>query len=1177
MPSPLKKVHTQIFTGGKNTDLAAEYVPNNVYRYMLNCNVLSTADGNVGVVTNIKGNKVIEVNLPNGINKTRGVALDEENNRMYFAVWNSEGYHSWYRYDYITNKVTKVIQCRTDTNDVDIFKWQEHEYIWHADIVNNNLLYWVMKGHPPRKINIDKAMDKSPAGYGHDISELFTRAYKRAGVYSPDVEYFTDTTKRFNLLYRRQFKFAYRWIYDDNEKSDWSDWSAVPNPTYESFLGEATIPDENNGIMVYIETGPSIVVGIEIAVQTILDDGSLSPWMLVDSLNKRHSNISDENRYGYKFYNEGSYSPVDQAKIFRKYSNMPRDPATQSFTKNAIVYGHFTEGFDPVDIDVSWDVEYNQIYFDDPVTDENDPSITYNQLGTDRDKGRHATIGEFIIGPDVKRGNVFEVEFLSVGTPLSNTVKAGQLIRQTLRVVAMSNDDARSIASKLANQLRTIQSGPSDHHKKSYVRDIVSYGGGSFGFQWRHRTSYQASYWIVNVKAIPVETAVLEDNGQSVRIIKNGSSAKYGIEYYDEDGVCTAVQSNDSLIVAIKSANDLNAICSPNIKFSINHRPPPYARYWSLVRTKDLVFDRYIYLLAQRVVEIEHDSGEKFWDISLGSLYTYQRIHPNTTLKYDFKAGDRIRAMYERDSDDDPFVIVQSYKDFEILSFSPIVTTVINENIVVDGSNKVVAVAPKTDHIGSFIRIDGVEREIIGVDGDSYELEDDIATGSTESTRTFPTYEIINKRGVLRVAADDFYPISGGSIVQIYSPASQTGAGNDEIFHSFGKKFNIINPGTPEAYHEGNIQNQTDSIPAIVSVTEGSAYARQRAFPLNNSETNTQIAIGLVEDASYSDFYHSDMTDDGKANALDLGHGVVKFDSRLRWSNNYIEGTRINGLNDFDNLDREDYNDQYGAIVRTIFANGRLYVFKHLKCAYATVYANRITQADGNTILATSDRLLPRMLEYFLWDGGIGDNPGGVTRSGNNFFFVSPDSGIVGIITYNGVEPISVTYNVDSEIRKKIALSKSSNAPMITWFDRKSGNYELTFTPHDILIYQGEFVQDDWDIVDDSPQMLDMMFYGINTTGVLPDVADIESSLNITFNDNGVTVPFEDNGSPRYYWIAYLSSNPLLGTWQDPDNLMNVGSIGTQGGLFRQFQNVGPYRVAITRYPTQMNSMIFKV
>lgn len=92
MPSELKRIDTHIFSGGMDTVTAKELLEPNKYAYMLNCNVLSSAVGNVGVVTNDKGNTLIQVPLPSGVNRVIGCVNDEERNNFYFAVWNNEGF-----------------------------------------------------------------------------------------------------------------------------------------------------------------------------------------------------------------------------------------------------------------------------------------------------------------------------------------------------------------------------------------------------------------------------------------------------------------------------------------------------------------------------------------------------------------------------------------------------------------------------------------------------------------------------------------------------------------------------------------------------------------------------------------------------------------------------------------------------------------------------------------------------------------------------------------------------------------------------------------------------------------------------------------------------------------------------------------------------------------------------
>src|SRR5690606_37244868 len=131
-------------------------------------------------------------------------------------------------------------------------------------------------------------------------------------------------------------------------------------------------------------------------------------------------------------------------------------------------------------------------------------------------------------------------------------------------------------------------------------------------------------------------------------------------------------------------------------------------------------------------------------------------------------------------------------------------------------------------------------------------------------------------------------------------------------------KFEIVE-SNGQFLHRGNSQDQTDTLPAIVRVEGFDNYVRNRDLITNNSETNPQSIITSVEDRSYSDFYQSDISSLGRPTRLDDSRGVVHFEDRLIWSNNFIEDTKINGLNMFLSTNRVDYNDKYGSIKKIIF------------------------------------------------------------------------------------------------------------------------------------------------------------------------------------------------------------------------------------------------------------------
>ena len=106
MPSSEKQISQHTFTDGIMTSLAPEVAPNTSARYILNCNMLSQGEGNVGIITNVKGNKIISFDLPEGQNKCIGTANDEENNRFGYLICNENKLHGLYIFDGLTKTIT---------------------------------------------------------------------------------------------------------------------------------------------------------------------------------------------------------------------------------------------------------------------------------------------------------------------------------------------------------------------------------------------------------------------------------------------------------------------------------------------------------------------------------------------------------------------------------------------------------------------------------------------------------------------------------------------------------------------------------------------------------------------------------------------------------------------------------------------------------------------------------------------------------------------------------------------------------------------------------------------------------------------------------------------------------------------------------------------------------------
>jgi hypothetical protein len=1052
------KIYRQNFSNGVNSDIADELMPEGMVRDMVNIDIFSS-DGTMGVATNIWGNVQIEIDLPEGENRAIGrPLLDEENNRMFLFIQNSEGYHTIYEYNHSTESVTRVFQDITDTGGNGFLGWRSTDLLVHSDIINGNILTWSMKGFQPRWMNIDKAKDKTTNGYGQTISDHTIRAYKRTAKFPPVVRYITDPDTKFNNVYGNLFKFATRYIYDDGQKSHFSDFSKVAIPDKEDITGSQGVPLENNAISVTFNSGDNTVTKIELIMQKTNNvDGGFQDWVSIGIFDKSVIGINDSSDYEYIFYNDVPYLSIPQSEVLLPYSMLPRDPACQMFTNNSLIYTNFTEGFEPVVTDVEVEVTYEDLYIDSSSTPVwNDPTIIINELDHNWVKsswlggeGYRLTKIEVIIGPDVKKGNRYSLisnNKTLTGRPPNFTSKPTVQIESK---VASRNDTSFTMASDIANRLRGLYY--TDGRQGSYVGEVTTDGAGNSRFEFNICNDKGNDYFSFYGIPHPVQYEDLSDTGSSVVNRKLGSAFRAFIVYEDDDTRRTlSYPIGDN--ISISNLNELGEIKSAVVSYMINHLPPEWAVSYQIYETRDLVHQDFIQIMIQTKVNYTEDtSGTVFHDLVIGSLHTYQEMHPNNTLRYEFKKGDRVRLLREY-TEDDGWTVPTDVIEYEVVDYFETVTDVIDSNIKINNTNIVETNNPDANNIGSYISIRGFKRRITGVTSSGYELESSIKIDNSNDV-TEPSYSIINNRGVLRIKENPAYPINANgsdefAIVEVYKPYRESINSENEISYAIGEKYDIITVNGVK-YHQGNTQDQSAVQPAIVRTEGIDSYVRNREMPTSDDPKNPQTLLAKIEDRSYSDFYYSNLSSYGRAGVVDNGRGVVHLGSASVFTNNFIAGTDVNGLSMVLPESRVDYNDSYGDINRTMFHEGRGYIFKALKTGFVIIKGNIINSPDGSTnIVGLIKDLMPDKMEYFVWEGGIGNEIDGVVRDGNNIYYVSPNSGVLSRIGYSGSEPISKQKFLDKEIRQTLSDASASNARVHLGFDRSKGNITMVVDPY---------------------------------------------------------------------------------------------------------------------------------
>lgn len=1080
MPLGEKLIHKQTFVDGMNSDNARELMPNTQARYILNCHIRSSLGGNEGIVTNIKGTTIIDTPLPDGYNKTIGTASDEENGRFSFMVYNDQGFHTVLEYDEISNTVRVLLTDILDTGGEKVLNFDLDWPILHASYYKG-IIYLVDGLNDARKINRAKCLDKSTTGYGGIIRREFLNQYKPTSIYPPSAIYISDTSKPFNRFYGLIAKYAQRYVYADSEVSVLSDWSAVNVPDKEPSMGINSIPTNNNGTEITVETGSSDVEFIEIFMQTSISDvdevqGILN-WKKIVSLDKKKLNIPNDTLYRYTFYNDENYQVISATEVMQPQSFMMKRPRCQVIAKDVLVHANGYIGnekvivnasvalsYSPLFIDSGAEEKYNSPQFvigppfkDDYVSDEFVQNYKRETEYIDRRIGtgpaRFAKV-QITVGADVKKGNKFYYT-ASNGKETINAYYEATLIDNAITV-------ANAIKAQLIATGRVYYSTPEIPGTDIHANTIDLAGNVSFSviIKAGPKNNYmRASAWVT-----PVLYSTLKDTGVSIKSEKMGSRFRLYYEYIDPDGRKSGAFTDDALLVSIDTENAQSGKKGVKITLTTNHRPPMDAEYFQILRSEDLSRRDFTQFLVQKIVNVPTANTSEYLDLVLGSYYTYFKLHPNSTINYQFEKGDRISFLRKIDGTYYPFF------ETEVIMFKDIVDDIVKQNVTTNGTNEVTVAQSSSDNVGKFIVINGSEREIIGVSGGNKYILNSQIGGTDPATYLF--YNLVDRRGVLRIRkpAPGIITLTDNTIVEVYKPSLS--AASDNTCFEIQQKYPILNPGTANAYHGGNIQNQSNSQPSIIEFNSGSIYVRNREMPLNNTFPGTQVIIGEIEDTSYSDFYGSRMNDYGRPNGLDSGKGIVHVGSRIAFSGKSFEGTNINGFNNFKNLNREDYNDDYGDIMLLVFDFGRLLVYKQLRTGFVTVDGVITEDANGQALLVNGGKFL-NPIRYYAWEGGIGNNPESHTSNGTHKYYVSTNSGVIIRFGGNGEEPISNTFFLDDETRNLLSDAAKNKAKIFGGFDRSYGYYIIHIEGYEKFVYFDGFTG--W-IVDEPPLLEDVIF-----------------------------------------------------------------------------------------------------
>ena len=353
----------RVFSASRmNRDLDDRLLQPGEYREALNINVSKSEGSDSGAIENLLGNKLVYDASGIANAKVIGQYRDTGNEKVFYYLTNNDQYD----YSNPSNKKSQIIQYDQKAGKVTVLV-NSNSLNFHKDFpitgINlvDNLLFWTDDRNPPRKINVETAIN-NPGHYNLavDIDNLISVA-KFAPYEAANILQLSDSDEEgnpitSNFLENKLIRFSYRWKFEDGEYSILAPFT----PICFSRLG---LPDAiNTGTISEfgeIETFVNAVKSVQLSVPTpsgygitgvelIYKESQSSVLYVVED-----KSITTESLTTFFYKSQDPFKTLPGDQLTRIYDAVPRKAKSQELAGGRLIYGNFLQNFDIPDISFS--------------------------------------------------------------------------------------------------------------------------------------------------------------------------------------------------------------------------------------------------------------------------------------------------------------------------------------------------------------------------------------------------------------------------------------------------------------------------------------------------------------------------------------------------------------------------------------------------------------------------------------------------------------------------------------------------------------------------------------------------------------------------------------------------------------------------------------------------------
>ena len=1085
------------FLGGLNSDIEDRLMPTGDYRYALNVRASKSDGANEGSIENTKGNTLISFPMPNGDSKVLGALDNIRENKVIYFLYNGFGNHSIREFDASTKTIVTLLETP-------LLNFQPDNYILDSFLIDD-ILTFNDRVNPPRSLNITRLRGRD---YPVPFKESYLNLIVEAPGKPLTAEFKSDSSVLTNNVRNKLFQFRYKYVYLDNEESAWSPISKTATPISEAeYRPIAYYPlNVNNFIRISIPLGGDDVKRVKIAAREL----NTGDFFLAEDIDKSKLSAQQTSPplYDYDFYNDEVYTSIDNDgnSGMRLFDNVPQfTDSISPIDGNKIALGGVTENYDPVDIDIETNVVLGESVAVESTSARiiGSDTVDYRNIGY-LNEGWYASRPLGSSTADNSRRKINGSEYVVIFSqklnyrntpPYTNSSEVGFQNSNTIFIPIFSGYsyggfvygvfksdpyidgtvyDRSLVLSPTSSKETHILSG-------SFMHEIAIKSPNAAGVRYvlnlkaeymdlgetdnfinkniRVQYTSQAGDSALDVaRGLQQRLSFQGDVGDGNMVIKASNSRASGNGGWSFTSGSN-VQSDEAILrvyvegYAVES-EELPNRTEPNLYNAIGEKTPSlktcvaklsvYAG-WTLENKRSLKSGT-----TGGIGIVYYDSPNRSGLTNISSVtdrtlttklknfkvpfFTERNITPGftpteTTLSVDINHtppswAKRYQIVYTGNQTIEYIPGVEGYKgflQFRLGDVTPSGRSVSgslksNLNTVYEFNDEI----PDTTALGySWSKGDRVRFISQPVSSNSL-----IYLNNTSDVEVI-SFDVDTRELIFQ---EPDFEVKKDMVVEIYTPKKRV---DEALYYEVGECYDIVN-----GLHTGFV-NQTSTTPATVVLEDiGDVYLRYRTASFSHP----------VEDYAFSDFYSSDAWNKGRPNRVDNNIKRVKRPATVRFSNNYIPNTNINGLSQFDDFDFEDYDQQYGSIERMYGENKDLILFQNLKVGKVRVSQTTLYGNDGTSIstLKAQDKILSDIV-YYNGEYGIGVNPESFAVYGNRLYFADVRRGAVLRLGNDGLTPISEygMHNYFNDTFKSI-IDKGSNYKVFGVFDVRFGEYVIS-------------------------------------------------------------------------------------------------------------------------------------